>query len=192
MQIQAGMARRVVRVAVACAVGVAGVGLWAGFAPAAAADPGGVFLCVKNASSKPVGIAWDIRNGSKDPGGRYLAPGSRRCAESTPWLRLLMRPGKEVTGSTLVWRVDARGRDVKVDEWLNTSMLYEEWRIDRAKWNDIGVGDTRRVTVPPPGELPGGDWQFTLQRFPNDEHVGGGKDTSGNRWIRYLLTIKES
>jgi len=81
MQIQAGMARRAVRVAVACAVGIAGVGLWAGLAPAAAADPGGVFLCVKNASSKPVGIGWDFRNGSQDPGGRYLAPGSRRCAE---------------------------------------------------------------------------------------------------------------
>jgi len=101
-----------------------------------------------------------------------------------------MRPGQEVAGSTLVWRVKARGSDVTVDEWLYTTLT--DWRETRAKWDDVGVGDIRRVTVPPPGQLPGGDWKFTLPRFPNDEHVGGGKDTSGNRWIRYLLTIKES
>ena len=57
-------------------------------APAAQAEPRGIFLCVENASSQSVRIQWEISRGTKDPGGPDLAPGTRRCAESTPWLRL--------------------------------------------------------------------------------------------------------
>ena len=191
MHVREGVVRRAVRAGLACGVGVAGVGLWAGLAPAAAADPGGVFLCVKNASSKPVGIEWNLNRGTEDPGGRSLAPGSRRCAESTPWLRLVMIPGTDKLTGTVTWGVFAEGTTVQVAEGWDSFRSFVTVQT-RASWSQVGVGDTRRATVPPPGRLPGGDWKFTLQRFPNDEHVGGGKDTSGNRWIRYLLTIKES
>ena len=101
-----------------------------------------------------------------------------------------MRPGKEPIGSLLSWGVYARGTNVEVSKgamapsWVN-------WRT-RANWNQVDVGDTRRVILSPPHEAPGGDWKFRLDRFPNDEHVGGGSDPSGNQWIRYLLTIKKA
>jgi len=61
-----------------------------------------------------------------------------------------------------------------------------------ARWSQVAAGETRRARVRAPSNVPGPYWKFTLQRFPNNEHVGGGSDTSGNRWIRYLLTVKES
>ncbi len=159
-------------------------------APAAQAEPRGIFLCVENASSQSVRIQWEISRGTKDPGGPDLAPGARRCAESTPWLRLTMRPGTEPIGRLMAWGVYARGTDVQVSEGANAG-AWVDYRT-RANWRQVGVGDTRRVTVSPPHQVPGGDWKFRLQRFPNDENVGGGSDSSGNQWIRYLLTIKKA
>lgn len=186
-----GVVRRVGRVAMACAVGVAGVGLWVGSAPAANADPTGIFLCVENASSQSVRIQWDLNRGSNDPGGPNLAPGSRRCAESTPWLRLIMRPGKEPIGGLMTWGVYARGTDVRVSEGAMAAGAWVDWRA-RVRWSQVSVGETRRATIPPPDRVPGGAWKFRLERFPNDEHVGGGSDPSGNTWIRYLLTINQA
>lgn len=158
-------------------------------APAAAADPRGIFLCVENGSSQTIQIIWRLNRGSKDPGGRNLAAGERRCAESTPELQVLMKPGTEPIGQKMAWGVDARGTDVVVSEGAlaGTWVTYR----NKARWNQIAVNDTRRAKVSPPHQVPGGDWKFQLKRFPNNENVGGGADPSGNQWIRYLLTVKE-
>ena len=102
-----------------------------------------------------------------------------------------MRPGDEPIGRLMSWGVYASRTNVRVSEGAIAAGAWVDWRA-RATWSEVGVGDARRATIPPPSELPGGNWKLKLQRFPNDEHVGGGSDPSGNRWIRYLLTIKEA
>ncbi len=158
-------------------------------APAAQADPRGVFICLSNASDHPIRILWSINRGSSDPGPSSLAPGERRCAESTPTLGVILRPGEEAIGRQMAWRVWGQGNSVVITEGANADGLWVSWRT-RANWQGIGVNDTRQVRVPALGGGTDGKWKFWLKRFANNENVGGGIDTSGNSWIRYLVTVK--
>lgn len=161
-------------------------------APSASANPRGVFLCVENASDGPVRVLMNRRNDTNDDGPNVLLPGMRRCAESTPQVLIGIRPGDgDIVGdSILSWRVEATRENVAVRTGVQSSSLWITWRTP-VSWTGLQVGETRRATVPPlpPSKSP--DWRFTLKRFANNENVGGGLDTSGNQWIRYLLIVKE-
>lgn len=163
-------------------------------APPAAADPRGVFLCVENASSGPLRLLMASSNDTNAPGPNVLEPGASRCAESTPQAVINIRPGDEPAATRGVgvwsWRVEATRESVAIRTGAILDGSWATWRTP-VNWRGIGVNETRRATVPALPKSNDPDWKFTITRFPNNENVGGGADTSGNQWIRYLLTVKE-
>jgi len=161
-------------------------------APSAAADPRGVFLCVENASDGPVRVLMNRANDTNAPGPDILQPGWSRCAESTPRTIIGIRPGENpiVGQDTWSWRVEGTRESFAVNYGIQTSQLWATWR-NAQTWRGVGVNETRRATIPASLSPDDKSWKFILKRFPNNENVGGGLDTSGNLWIRYLLTINK-
>ena len=161
-------------------------------APSATADPRGVFLCVENASDGPVRLLMWRENDTNAPGPNILQPGWSRCAESTPQVNIGIRPGEDdiVSETNFSWLVSARRAPVVVGYGVQSRRAGWVRVRTPITWASVEVGQIRRATVPANYSPDGRPWLFVLQRFPNNEHVGGGLDTSGNQWIRYLLKVK--
>ena len=161
-------------------------------APSATADPRGVFLCVENASDGPVRLLMG-RNDTNAPGPNILQPGWSRCAESTPQVEIGIRPGEDyiVSETNFSWLVSASRTRVRVGYGIQSRRAgWVRFGPFPVYWESVRVGQIRRTTIPANFSPDGRPWLFVLERFPNNEHVGGGLDTSGNQWIRYLLKVK--
>jgi hypothetical protein len=148
----------------------------------------GVFTCVSNRTSADISVRWVWADTSEGNGA--IAPGGHRCAEATNTLRQTLGvyvalPGAQRDVSWFFAGPQAYSNASRGARCFNVTQAQPVLNLDTC-WKKSTSQPGTETVVMPANE---GGYTFSAIQRPTDNHALGGRDTSGNRWHRYEISV---